>query len=60
MPPNFVPDRLHIRNVLLFLFLSHSPMKVTERKLTDDYKDNAPSYHTIINWYQRFDKGTFP
>ena len=59
MPGNFVPDRLHIRNVILFLFLSQSPMKDAERNMATVYKEHAPHYNTIRSWYGRFEKGDF-
>ncbi|EFO98009.1 hypothetical protein CRE_15746 [Caenorhabditis remanei] len=57
--PIFVPDRLHIRHVILFLFLSNSKITEIEERMVEVYKDNAPQRQTISRWVHRFKNNDF-
>ena len=59
MPAEFVPDRIHIRNVLLFLFLSSAKKPDAERQLSNVYPGHAPHRNTISHWYSRFEEGDY-
>ncbi|EFO85903.1 hypothetical protein CRE_01994 [Caenorhabditis remanei] len=45
--PIFVLDRLHIRHVILFLFLSNSKITEIEERMVEVHKDNVPQRQTI-------------
>ncbi|CAO4373002.1 unnamed protein product [Caenorhabditis nigoni] len=55
----FVPTAIHIRHVLIYLFLSHTTMKDSETFLKNVYNTHAPHYNTIRNWFHRFEKDDF-
>ncbi|CAO4386748.1 unnamed protein product [Caenorhabditis nigoni] len=55
----FVPTAIHIRHVLIYLFLSHTTMKDLETFLKNVYNTHAPHYNTIRNWFHRFEKDDF-
>ncbi|EFO85388.1 hypothetical protein CRE_04434 [Caenorhabditis remanei] len=57
--PIFVPDRLHICHVILFLFLSNSKITEIEERMVEVYKDNAPQRQTISRWVRRFKNKDF-
>ncbi|EFO84374.1 hypothetical protein CRE_19908 [Caenorhabditis remanei] len=57
--PIFVPDRLHIRHVILFLFLSNSKITEIEERMVEVYKGNAPQRQTISRWVHRFKNNDF-
>ncbi|PIO58215.1 hypothetical protein TELCIR_20354 [Teladorsagia circumcincta] len=59
MENDFVPDRQHLRYVTLFLYHFGSNMKAAEVKMRDIYKHHAPSYRTIVRWYNRFKVGDY-
>lgn len=56
---NFVPEKRHLREALLFLF--HLKKKATEahQMLTEAYGDNAPSIRTCQERFQRYKSGDF-
>lgn len=56
---NFLPDKRHLREALLFTF--HFKKKATEahQMLTDAYGGNSPSLRTCQEWYQQFKSGDF-
>ncbi|EFO87441.1 hypothetical protein CRE_30124 [Caenorhabditis remanei] len=57
--PILVPDRLHIRHVILFLFLSNSKITEIEERMVEVYKDNAPQRQAISRWVYRFKNNDF-
>ncbi|EFO92046.1 hypothetical protein CRE_13079 [Caenorhabditis remanei] len=57
--PIFVPDRLHIHHVILFLFLSISKITEIEERTVEVYKDNAPERQTISRLVHRFKNNDF-
>ena len=59
MPGVFLPDRLHIHHVLLYLFLSNYKMREAESQMAYVYKEGAPHYDTGRNWYHRFENGDY-
>lgn len=59
MPHQFVPDRLHIRNVILFLFLSGLNEPETEKRIKETYPNNAPSNFMVHKWISRFKTGDY-
>ena len=52
----FLPDRLHLRQVILFFPLTNVKMKKAERQMDVVYKGDTPSYNTIQTWFGRFSK----
>ncbi|EFO84462.1 hypothetical protein CRE_18120 [Caenorhabditis remanei] len=59
MPHPFVPNRMHIRNVILFLFLSGLKSPDIQKKITDVHQAHAPTAPTIRLWIQRFEANDF-
>lgn len=55
MPHRFHPNSVHIRNVMLFLFLSGTKPPETHRQLARVYPQEVPSEHTVRNWFKRFE-----
>lgn len=55
MPHRFHPNSVHIRNVMLFLFLSGTKPPETHRQLAQVYPQEVPSEHTVRNWFKRFE-----
>ncbi|PAV56981.1 hypothetical protein WR25_16747 [Diploscapter pachys] len=54
MPNAFIPNNFHLRNVVLFLFLSGLNVKDIHEKLTATYDTNAPSQTTIYRYVARY------
>lgn len=59
MPHNFVPDRIHIRNVMLFLFLSGLKPPAIHEQLEQVYPTHTPHVTTVRKWVVKFEKHDF-
>ncbi|EFP11540.1 hypothetical protein CRE_24876 [Caenorhabditis remanei] len=59
MPLPFVPNRLHFRNVILFLFLSGLKISDIHKKMAAVYEDESPSFNTIKLWFERFEANDY-
>src|SRR6218665_1437918 len=59
MPNLFIPNPIHIRNVILFLFLSNVPNPEIEKRLTTVYPHHSTSHGTVHKWVTRFKNGDF-
>lgn len=55
----YIPSAIHIRHVMLYLFLSHTTLKDSETLLKKVYNQHAPSYPTIQRWFHRFKENDF-
>lgn len=56
---NFVPNKEHLRTVLLFCFHLKKSAAEAERMLGEAYGSLAPSNTTCKEWYRRFKSGDF-
>ena len=59
MPNAFIPNNFHLRNVVLFLFLSGLNVKDIHDKLIATYDTNAPSQATIYRYVARYKEGDY-
>ena len=55
----FVPNQVHIRNVLIFLFLSDVKPPETQRQLAAVYQESVPNVRTVVRWNHRFKEGNY-
>lgn len=56
---NFVPNKQHFREVLLFYFNWDKSASEAHRILVEVYGESAPSNKTCFRYFQRFKKGDF-
>lgn len=56
---NFVPEKQHLREVLLFCFHWKKSAAEAHRILVEVYGDHAPSNTTCKEWFVRFKSGDF-
>lgn len=55
----YVPNKQHLREVMLFHFAIKKSAAETHRILVEAYSDNAPSKAACKRWFTRFRKGDF-
>jgi [histone H3]-lysine36 N-dimethyltransferase SETMAR len=55
----FVPEKHHLREVLLFMFNLKRTATAAHRSLVEAYGDHALSERTCHEWFQRFKMGNF-
>ena len=51
---NFIPEKTHLREVLLFFFNITKTSAESSRMLVEAYGHNAPSKSTCRQWFRRF------
>lgn len=56
---NFVPDKRHLREALLFLFHLKKNATTAHQMLVEAYGDDAASIRTCQEWFQRLKSGDF-
>lgn len=54
-----IPNKQHLREVILFHFVIKKSAAETHKILVEAYGDNAPSKATCKRWFSRFRKGEF-
>jgi histone-lysine N-methyltransferase SETMAR len=59
MPQPYVPNRIHFRHILLFLFSSGLKIKDAVDKMQQVYPQEAPSYDTARLWFNQFKTGDY-
>ena len=56
---NFIPNKHHLREVLLHYFIAKKSAVETYRLLVEVYGEHAPSNTTCKEWFRRFQNGDF-
>jgi len=56
---NFIPNKHHLREVLLHYFIAKKSAAETYRLLVDVYGEHAPSNTTCKEWFRRFKNDDF-
>ena len=56
---NFVPNKRHLREVLLFAFNSKKSAAEARRMIVKTYGEASISERTCQEWFQRFKSGDF-
>ena len=56
---DFIPEKKHLREVLLFLFNIKKTSAESCRMLVESYGHNAPSESTCRQWFRRFKNHNF-
>lgn len=56
---NFVPERRHLREVLLHYFFLKKSAAESHRLLVEAYKEHAPSISMCEKWFKRFRNNDF-
>lgn len=57
--PNFVPDKRHLREALLFVFHLKKNATAAHQMIVEAYGNDAVSIRTCQEWFQRFKSGDF-
>jgi len=55
----FVPEKVHLRHALLFLFNQKKKTIESHRVLVETYGEHAPSIRTCETWFRQFKSGDF-
>lgn len=56
---DFVPTKRHLREILLFCYISKKTAAEAHRMLVQAYGDAAPSDTSCRDWFRRFESGDF-
>lgn len=56
---SFVPESVHLRHALLFLFNQKKKAAESHRLLVETYGDHAPTIRTCETWFRQFKSGDF-